>query len=110
MLIVALVMAVIGLAALVTAVVTSNEVIAWACIGASVIGVILLIGDALRERPKRGATPKAESTADDEGFDAEYPDEDAAVPDEDAAVTDEADKTQTVDPNPGSTEENPAER
>ena len=103
MLIVALVMAVIGLAALVTAVVTSNEVIAWACIGASVIGVILLIGDALRERPKRGATPEAESTADDEEFDAEYPDEDAAV-------TDEADKTQTVDPNPGSTEENPAER
>lgn len=54
MLIVALVLAVIGLAALVTAVVTSNELIAWVCIGASVIGVLLLIVDALRER-SRGA-------------------------------------------------------
>ena len=52
MLIVALVLAVIGLAALVTAVVTSNELIAWVCIGASVIGVVLLIVDALRERSK----------------------------------------------------------
>ena len=39
MLIVALVLAVIGLAALVTAVVTSNELIAWVCIGASVIEI-----------------------------------------------------------------------
>jgi hypothetical protein len=53
MLIVALVLAVIGLAALVTAVVTSNELIAWVCIGASVIGVLLLIVDALRERNRR---------------------------------------------------------
>ena len=44
MLIVALVLAVIGLAALVTAVVTSNELIAWGCIAASVSGVVLLIG------------------------------------------------------------------
>ena len=43
MLIVALVLAVIGLAALVTAVVTSNELVAWVCIAASVVGVILLI-------------------------------------------------------------------
>ena len=50
MLIVALVLAVIGLAALVTAVVTSNELIAWVCIGASVLGVLLLIVDAVRER------------------------------------------------------------
>ncbi len=54
MLIVALVLAVIGLAALVTAVVTSNEMIAWVCIGASVIGVVLLIVDALRERSRSG--------------------------------------------------------
>jgi hypothetical protein len=74
MLIVALVMAVIGLAALVTAVVTSNEVIAWVCIGASVIGVILLIVDALRERARRD-TKGAE--ADDTKSDADYPDEDA---------------------------------
>jgi hypothetical protein len=55
MLIVALVLAVIGLAALVTAVVTSNELIAWVCIGASVIGVLLLIVDAVRERSQEAA-------------------------------------------------------
>ena len=55
MLIVALVLAVIGLAALVTAVVTSNELIAWVCIAASVVGVLLLIVDALRERSRREA-------------------------------------------------------
>jgi hypothetical protein len=65
-LIIALVLAVIGLAALVTAVVTSNEVIAWVCIGASVIGVLLLIVDALRER-KRGAS--SEDSDDSEGVD-----------------------------------------
>ena len=54
MLIVALVLAVIGLAALVTAVVTSNELIAWVCIAASVIGVLLLIVDAVRERSHDG--------------------------------------------------------
>jgi hypothetical protein len=64
MLILALVLAVIGLAALVTAVVTSNELIAWVCIGASVIGVLLLIVDALRER-SRGAEDE-EADADDE--------------------------------------------
>ncbi len=52
MLVIALILAVIGLAALVTAVVTSNELIAWVCIGASVIGVLLLIVDALRERSR----------------------------------------------------------
>ncbi len=55
MLIVALVLAVVGLAALVTAIVTSNEVVAWVCIAASVIGVILLIVDALRERQRSRA-------------------------------------------------------
>ena len=64
MLIVALVLAVIGLAALVTAVVTSNELIAWVCIAASVIGVVLLIVDALRERSRREAS-EAPATADD---------------------------------------------
>ena len=82
MLIVALVMAIIGLAALVTAVVTSNEVIAWVCIGASVIGVVLLIIDALRERQRRDAEGAEETTAgepagDTESFDAEYPDDKA---------------------------------
>ena len=55
MLIIALVLALIGLTALVTAIVTSNELIAWVCIGASVIGVLLLIVDALRERSRGGA-------------------------------------------------------
>jgi hypothetical protein len=79
MLIVALVMAVIGLAALVTAVVTSNEAIAWVCIGASVIGVVLLIVDALRERRSRDVTPAAEEPSE------EYPDE----PDEQEPVEQE---------------------
>jgi flagellar biosynthesis/type III secretory pathway M-ring protein FliF/YscJ len=65
MLIVALVLAVIGLAALVTAVVTSNELIAWVCIAASVIGVVLLIVDALRERSK-GEPSETSAEADDE--------------------------------------------
>ena len=78
MLIVALVLAVIGLAALVTAVVTSNELIAWVCIAASVIGVVLLIIDALRERSRRdaddydSAAPPEEAGAE---FDADYPDD-----------------------------------
>ena len=56
MLISAMVLAVIGLAALVTAVVTSNELIAWVCIGASALGVILLIADAIRDRKRRRLT------------------------------------------------------
>jgi hypothetical protein len=87
MLIVALVLAVIGLAALVTAVVTSNELIAWVCIAASVIGVVLLIVDALRERSRGGEeTPSqdADATADasaDEEFDEDYPEEPATEAD-----------------------------
>jgi hypothetical protein len=94
MLIVALVLAVIGLAALVTAVVTSNELVAWVCIGASIIGVILLIIDAIRERQH---VDRGDEVADSEpstdvvgsgeaidqtyqNFDAEYPDEDEAAP------------------------------
>jgi hypothetical protein len=67
MLIIALVLAVIGLAALVFAVVTSNELIAWVCIGASVLGVVLLIVDALRERQRReaGATAGEPPAPDD---------------------------------------------
>ncbi|KUI33363.1 hypothetical protein AU195_03705 [Mycobacterium sp. IS-1496] len=80
MLIIALVLAVIGLAALVTAVVTGNAVIAWVCIAASVVGVVLLIVDAVRERSRKpaaartGATGTAETGTADE-FDADYPDE-----------------------------------
>jgi hypothetical protein len=76
MLIVALVLAVIGLAALVTAVVTSNELIAWVCIGASVIGVVLLIVDALRERSGRDAGDAPDEPEESEPtFAEDYPDE-----------------------------------
>lgn len=99
MLIVALVLAVIGLAALVTAVVTSNELIAWVCIGASVIGVLLLIVDALRER-SRGDEAVGSDEVDD-GDDAttvmpavtepeaaeDYPDEPVDVPAEHEPTT-----------------------
>jgi hypothetical protein len=83
MLIIALVLAVVGLAALVTAVVTSNELIAWVCIAASVVGVLLLIVDALRERSRRdtGGAADTEPPHGTEEFDADYPDE-AALDDE----------------------------
>jgi hypothetical protein len=53
MLIAALILAVIGLAALITAVATSNELIAWVCIGASSLGIVMLIVDAIREQFRR---------------------------------------------------------
>ncbi|MBU9765526.1 hypothetical protein FR943_16935 [Mycobacterium sp. TNTM28] len=111
MLIIALVLAVIGLAALVTAVVTSNELIAWVCIGASVIGVLLLIVDALRERSrgtKSGAegvpseSSEAAGTADaTEVIDAvdepvDYPDELVAEPESDVAVEPDATEEDVV--------------
>src|SRR5215472_17157893 len=67
MLIIALVLALIGLVALVFAVVTSNELIAWVCIGASVLGVVLLIVDAVQERQRReaGATSEEPPAPDD---------------------------------------------
>ncbi|SRR5689334_19389419 len=80
MLIVALVLAVIGLAALVTAVVTSNELIAWVCIAASVIGVVLLIVDAIRDRSRNNADEVAGEPAAE--FDEEYPEEAGAPADE----------------------------
>ena len=88
MLIVALVLAVIGLAALVTAVVTSNELIAWVCIAASVIGVVLLIVDALRERSGRdsGEEPSEPEESEPE-FVEDYPDE-APVAEEAEAESD----------------------
>ncbi|ORA14207.1 phage holin family protein [Mycobacterium arosiense] len=84
MLIIALVLALIGLVALVFAVVTSNELVAWVCIGASVVGVVLLILDALRERQRRElggdeAQDADESQVDEEGYvdypEADYPEE-----------------------------------
>jgi hypothetical protein len=74
-LIISLVLAVIGLAALVFAVITSNELVAWVCIGASVLGVVLLIIDALQERQRREAGPAAhDSDARDDEDAVDYPD------------------------------------
>lgn len=79
MLIIALVLALIGLIALVFAVVTSNELVAWVCIGASVLGVVLLIVDALRERQRIDAANDADreggDSGDDEAAYVDYPDE-----------------------------------
>jgi len=71
MLIVAVVLAVIGLASLVTAVVTNNELVAWVCIAASALGVVLLIIDAIRERTHgRLAALTAQAEADEDSEDA----------------------------------------
>ena len=92
MLIISLVLAVIGLAALVFAVITSNELVAWVCIGASVLGVILLIIDALQERQRRESGPAvaahdSEDHHDDEA--ADYPADDASAhPDSEATADD----------------------
>ena len=80
MLIIALVLALIGLVALVFAVVTSNELVAWVCIGASVLGVVLLIIDALRERQRRDADiPGGEAHDEGAAHDAADADDDAYV-------------------------------
>ena len=83
MLIIALVLAVIGLAALVTAVVTSNELIAWVCIAASVIGVVLLIVDALRERSRADADVPSQEANED--YVEDYPEEPTADVDDETA-------------------------
>lgn len=87
MLIVALVLALIGLGALVLAVVTSNELIAWVCIAASVIGVVLLIVDAIRDRSRGDADESSAETEDSEITESEYVED---YPDE-APVADEYD-------------------
>jgi hypothetical protein len=107
MLIVALVLALIGLGALVLAVVTSNELIAWVCIAASAIGVVLLIVDAVRDRSRGDADESSTQTEDSDVSGSEYvedyPDE-APVADEydadeygDVPVADEHDGSPAVD-------------
>ncbi|OBI35970.1 phage holin family protein [Mycobacterium colombiense] len=103
MLIIALVLALIGLVALVFAVVTSNELVAWVCIAASVVGVVLLILDALRERQRRDLGGDESEAADeaqadenraDEGDYVDYPEE---VPGEgEPATTGEATTRETA--------------
>ncbi len=101
MLIIALVLAVIGLVALVFAVVTSNELVAWVCIGASVLGVVLLIIDALRERQQRdvGAEDEGVGPAEDEGAYVDYPEEvaDERGPQHDVADSADGNVTETFD-------------
>src|ERR1700722_19060121 len=88
MLIISLVLAVIGLAALVFAVITSNELVAWVCIGASVLGVVLLIIDALQERQRGGAGPAGHEQGPAPGSESHDDDEAADYP---ADAIDEAD-------------------
>jgi hypothetical protein len=99
MLIIALVLAVIGLAALVFAVVTSNELVAWVCIGASVLGVVLLIIDALRERQRREAGAATKESGPPEGRDSQGDEEDyPAEPfDESEEATAPADSSSDAD-------------
>ncbi len=98
MLIIALVLALIGLVALVFAVVTSNELVAWVCIGASVLGVVLLIVDALRERQHRVEGHDEQPAADDA---VDYPEEIADESAEGATAADDSTKESTVSAEPG---------
>lgn len=96
MLIVALVLAVIGLTALVTAVVTSNEVVAWVCIAASSIGVILLVVDAVRERQQRRTgylTAGSGRTTEFVEYDDESGTSEAAVSEAAESIDETADET-----------------
>ena len=100
MLIIALVLALIGLVALVFAVVTSNELVAWVCIAASVIGVVLLIVDALRERQRREAgeeTVAEEGAGDGEDAYVDYPEEASDRGEPAATAVDEAAKDAGTD-------------
>ncbi|ALR11555.1 hypothetical protein MYCSP_08880 [Mycobacteroides saopaulense] len=99
MLIVALVLAAVGLASLVAAVVTSNEVLAFICIAAAAVGVVLMIVDAIRDR-HAGALESDEESGEDGGeLDEEHSDEEAdsaAVAEDGAeAIEPEADPAET---------------
>lgn len=103
MLIIALVLAAIGLAALVFAVVTSNALVAWVCIGASLLGVLLLIVDALRERRRQtaGAVEQVvvESLADSgEDIDDDVVGDDADDVSEVSDVVDAVDAADAAEP------------
>ena len=87
MLIIALVLALIGLVALVFAVVTSNELVAWVCIGAAAVGVVLLTIDWLRESKRPDAGGESHNAGGDDAL-VDYPDEvpEAAKDADDSAV------------------------
>ena len=94
MLIIALVLALVGLVALVFAVVTSNELVAWVCIGASVLGVVLLIIDAVQERRRRDAAGEGGLDAGDEDEAVDYPEEVAEDEPADEAGAEKAEATE----------------
>lgn len=99
MLIIALVLALIGLVALVFAVVTSNELVAWVCIAASVLGVVLLIVDALRERQRHDVADEGhddQPAGDDAQGYVDYPEEPADEDAETAAAAPGDPTTKTV--------------
>ncbi|QUR68358.1 hypothetical protein [Mycobacterium spongiae] len=72
--IVALTMAIIAIGALMAAVVTSNAIVAWACIGASLVGLTLVIVSTLQARQQRNAQSVAEADRV-LAYDADYPDD-----------------------------------
>lgn len=81
MLIIALALAVIGLAALVLAVVTSNALVAWVCIAASLLGVLLLIVDGVRDRRRRAISAAEAEQPDIVDGDADGDEADAGTAD-----------------------------
>jgi hypothetical protein len=95
MLVIALVLALIGLVALVFAVVTSNELVAWVCIAASVIGVVLLILDALRERQQRELGGDEDQDAGEDSGEGDYVDYPEEVPAEGEAEAGTEETAQT---------------
>ncbi|MEZ0381395.1 hypothetical protein [Mycobacterium sp. pW045] len=111
MLIIALVLAAIGLAALVFAVVTSNALVAWVCIVASLLGVLLLIVDALRERRGVSRPPAPEPGGEPEAPDAvvDEDDEAAAETAETAETTEAADEAVVADYDDEAAEEETAD-
>jgi hypothetical protein len=71
MLLVVLVFAILAAAGLAIAVVTTNAAIAWLCVAASLVGLVLMVFDARRERDRR-AQEAAEAPV--LAYDAHYPD------------------------------------
>lgn len=72
MLFVVLGFAVVAAAALAIAVVSTNAAIAWLCVAASLVGLVLMVFDALRERERRAGELAAEAPV--LAYDAHYPD------------------------------------
>ncbi|WP_423488778.1 hypothetical protein [Mycobacteroides sp. PCS013] len=98
MLIVALVLAAVGLAALVTAVVTSNEVLAFVCIAAAAVGVVLMIVDAIRDRHAGALESDEESDRDAEAGENEPEGADSGEPAADSAESDAKADVAEADP------------